>query len=65
MEKETLWEIVKRTGIVVFLILCSVQDVKEKKLSVKMLVSTGILFLVLSFLFEEISWERRVENWLL
>ncbi|MDE6950163.1 MAG: hypothetical protein K2P64_04510, partial [Lachnospiraceae bacterium] len=27
-------------------------------------VSTGILFLVLSFLFEEISWERRVENML-
>lgn len=64
METETLWEIVKRTGIFVFLIFCSVQDIKEKKLSVKMLVSAGILFLALSFLFEEISWERRMENML-
>lgn len=59
-----MWEIVKGTGVFLFLIFCSIQDIKEKKLSVKMLVVSGMLFLVLSFLFEKISWESRIENML-
>lgn len=59
-----MWEIVKRTGVFIFLMICSIQDIKEKKLSVRMLVTSGVLFLVLSFLFEEITWERRAENML-
>lgn len=55
-----MWKIVKVTGIVVFLILCSLQDLREKKLSVKMLVLSGILFLALSLLFDGTLYERRV-----
>lgn len=57
-----MWKIVKAAGVVLFLLLCSVQDIKEKKLSVRMLVLSGILFLVLSLVFERISWERRIVN---
>lgn len=59
-----VWKLVRTAGIVLFLLLCSVQDIKEKKISVKMLVLSGGLFLALSFLFDEISWERRMENML-
>lgn len=59
-----VWKLVKTAGIALFLLLCSVQDIKEKKISVKMLVLSGGLFLALSLLFDEISWERRMENML-
>lgn len=59
-----VWKFVRTTGIVLFLLLCSVQDIKEKKISVKMLVLSGGLFFTLSLLFDEISWERRMENML-
>lgn len=55
-----MWKIVKVTGIVVFLILCSLQDLREKRLSIRMLVSAGILFLASSLLFDGILLERRV-----
>lgn len=57
-----MWKVVKAVGILLFLLLCSVQDIKEKKLSVRMLVLSGILFLVLSLMFERIPWERRIVN---
>lgn len=63
-EKRMVWKLVRTAGIVLFLLLCSVQDIKEKKISVKMLVLSGGLFLALSLLFDEISWERRMENML-
>lgn len=64
MREETMWKIVKITGVFIFLLLCSVQDIKEKRLSVRMLVLFGILFLVLSLLFDRITWERRISNML-
>lgn len=57
-----MWQIVKSAGVFLFLFACSVQDIREKKLSVKMLVLFGVLFLALSFAFEEISWEKRAQN---
>lgn len=59
-----VWKLVRTAGIALFLLLCSVQDIKEKKISVKMLVLSGGLFLALSLLFDEISLERRMENML-
>lgn len=55
-------KLVKITGIMVFLVLCSIQDIREKKLSVKMLVVSGLLFLGMSLVFEEIPIERRLHN---
>lgn len=57
-----MWEIVRKTGVFLFLVLCSVQDIRERKISVKMLVLSGVLFLALSFLLDEIPWEKRMEN---
>lgn len=62
--EKMMWKLVKTTGVVLFLLLCSVQDIKEKRISVKMLLLSGGLFLALSFLFDELSWERRMENML-
>lgn len=59
-----MWKLVRTTGIVLFLLLSSIQDIKEKKISVKMLVLSGSLLFALSLLFDEISWERRMENML-
>lgn len=59
-----MWKLVRGTGIVLFLIIGSVQDIKEKKISVKLLVFFACLFLLLSFAVEEVSWERRMENML-
>lgn len=57
-----MWKTVKTVGIVLFLLLCSMQDIKEKKLSVRMLVLSGVLFLVGSLVFDRIPWERRIVN---
>lgn len=59
-----MWEIARKAAVFLFLGFCSVQDIREKRLSVKMLFLTGILFLTLSVLFDDISWERRMENML-
>lgn len=61
-EEKMAWKLVRTTGIVLFLLLCSGQDIKEKRISLKMLILSGGLFFALSFLFDEISWERRIEN---
>lgn len=53
---------IKITGILVFLVLCSIQDIREKRLSVKMLVVSGVLFLGLSLMFDEISARERLHN---
>ena len=53
---------IKRAGIAVFLVLCSIQDIREKKLSVKVLVAAGILFLIMSLMFDEVSIEKRLCN---
>lgn len=57
-----MWEIVKIVGIYLFLLLCSWQDIREKKLSVKMLFLFGISFFGLSLLFEQMSFGRRIVN---
>lgn len=55
-------KIIKIMGIMVFLVLCSIQDIREKRLSVKMLAVSGLLFLGMSLMFEEIPIERRLYN---
>lgn len=55
---------IKITGIMIFLVLCSIQDIREKRLSVKMLVVSGVLFLGLSLVFEEIPARERLYNML-
>lgn len=59
-----MWQIVRAGGTFIFLFLCSMQDIKEKRLSVKMLVLSGALFLAMSLAFDEITWENRVANML-
>lgn len=59
-DRRHMWEAIKSAGIVFFLIFCDVQDIKEKQLSVKMLILFGSLFLVLSLLFDRLSYEQRV-----
>ncbi len=59
-----MWRIVKVTGIFAFLILCSLQDIKEQKLSVKMLLLSGALFMISSHLFDQISYGQRVAGML-
>lgn len=60
----TMWKTVKVLGIILFLLLCSVQDIREKKLSVRMLVLAGILFFILSAVFDRVPWDKRVGNML-
>lgn len=55
-----MWKIVKAAGIFAFLALCSLQDIREKRLSVKMLVLSGVLFLTASLLLDGLCWERRM-----
>ena len=55
-------KMIKVTGIVIFLVLCSIQDIREKRLSVKRLAVAGILFLIVSLVFEEIPVEKRLCN---
>lgn len=62
--RKIMWEVIKAAGIFLFLFLCSAQDIREKRLSVKMLVLFGVLFLLLSFAFDEIAWEERAQNML-
>lgn len=59
-----MWKIGKLTGIAIFLLLCSIQDIREKKLSVRMLVLAGSLFFILSLAFDRISWDERIKNML-
>lgn len=49
---------------IIFLALCSIQDIREKKLSLKLLIVSGILFFVMSFMFERMSARERVCNML-
>lgn len=49
---------------IIFLALCSIQDIREKKLSLKLLIVSGILFFVMSFMFERMSTRERVCNML-
>lgn len=55
-------KIVKIMGIMAFLGLCSIQDIREKRLSVKMLVVSCLLFLGMSLGLEEIPIEERLHN---
>lgn len=49
---------------IIFLALCSIQDIREKKLSLKLLIVSGILFFAMSFIFEKMSARERVCNML-
>ena len=55
-------KMIKTMGIIVFLVLCSIQDIREKRWSVKMLVVAGLLFLGMSLVFEEMPIEKRLHN---
>ena len=55
-------KMIKATGIVIFLVLCSIQDIREKRLSVKRLAVAGILFLIVSLVFEEKQIKKRLCN---
>lgn len=62
--KKAMWQFLKNVEIFFFLLICSAQDIREKKISVKILVLFGALFLIESFALEEISWEMRAQNML-
>ena len=55
-----MWRIVKATGITVFLLACSAQDIKEKKISVKILILAGVLLPAMSLLFDEMPGTERL-----
>lgn len=55
-----MWKIMKAVGIFVFLILCSLQDIREKRLPVKMLVLSGGLFFLVSLVSGELFKEGRL-----
>lgn len=57
-----MWVMIKAAVVLLFLFFCGYQDIREKRLSVKMLVLFGVLFLALSFAFDELSWEGRPQN---
>lgn len=59
-----LKEIIKYAGVFLFLVICSIQDVKEKKISIKKLVIFGMIFLAMSFLWGNLSWQERGYNML-
>lgn len=61
-DKSDMWKIIKAVELFVFLFFCSLQDIREKRISVKMLVLFGGLFLASSLLFDEISLEERAYN---
>lgn len=62
--KRAMWKGVKIAGMFLFLAICSIQDIKEKRVSVKVFVLSGILFLIMSLLFDKISIEQRMYNML-
>lgn len=51
-------------GILAFLFFCSIQDIREKRISVKMLILSGVLFLSASLLFDDIEGEKRLYSML-
>lgn len=57
-----MWEAAKVLTIIVFLGLCCIQDIREEKLSLKMLIASGILFFMLSFMFEDMTAKERICN---
>ncbi len=57
-----MWEAAKVLTIIVFLGLCCIQDIREEKLSLKMLIASGILFFMLSFMFEDMTAKERIYN---
>ena len=57
-----MWKIIKTTGIILFLILCSIQDIREKRISLKLLIVFGSIFFIVSILFEEMRLEQRIHN---
>lgn len=59
-----MWGTVKITGVFLFLLICSAQDIREKQLSVKILVLSGVWFFVLSLFFDRISFAERMGNML-
>lgn len=59
-----VWRIIKIAEVVIFLAVCSVQDIKERKLSVKMLAGFSILFFLSSFFPENILLQQRACNML-
>lgn len=59
-----VWKIVKIAGISIFLLVCSIQDIREKQISIRLLVSGGVLFWGISLLFEDISVGERIYNML-
>ena len=61
-DEDFMWRIIKITGVFIFLLLCSVQDIREKEISVKMLILSGSLFWTASLLFEEMSARERICN---
>ncbi len=50
--------------IYLFLIICSIQDIKEKRLSKKLLAGFGMLFFIVSFLMGNISFSDWIWNML-
>lgn len=59
-----MWKNVKIIGIIIFLLICSIQDIKEKRISVKRLVLFGVLFLGMSLAFENRTLEERLYSML-
>ena len=57
-----MWETAKKAGVVLFLIWGSAQDIREKKISAKMVVLSGVLFFLLSLVLDEVSLGKRMEN---
>ena len=57
-----MWRVIKITGIFTFLLFCSIQDIREQKISVKMIVLSGCLFLTASLLFDNMQPGQRMWN---
>lgn len=57
-----MWEMAKQAGAILFLAVCSAQDIREKKISVRTLVLWGILLWSPSLVLDEISWGERMGN---
>jgi len=57
-----MWKFIKVTSVLVFLALCSMQDAREKRISVKLLVLAGGLFGMASLLFEDMHIGQRICN---
>ena len=57
-----MWRVIKITGIFTFLLFCSIQDIREQKISVKMIALSGCLFLTASLLFDNMQPGQRMWN---